>query len=54
MSILTALIGPIADVGKTFLNNRAEEKQAKHKAKMSVTPPGVGYLFIRFSPPMIP
>ncbi len=36
MSILTALIGPIADVGKTFLNNRAEEKQAKHKAKMSV------------------
>lgn len=36
MSILTALIGPIADVGKTFLNNRAEEKQAKHKAKMNV------------------
>lgn len=36
MSILTALIGPMADVGKTFLNNRAEEKQAKHKAKMSV------------------
>jgi hypothetical protein len=36
MSILTALIGPIADIGKTFLNNRAEEKQAKHQAKMSV------------------
>ena len=36
MSILTALIAPIADIGKTFLNNRAEEKQAKHQAKMSV------------------
>jgi len=36
MSIFTALLGPIADIGKTFLNNRAEEKQAKHQAKMSV------------------
>ena len=36
MSILTALLGPIAEIGKTFLSNRAEEKQAKHQAKMSV------------------
>ena len=36
MSIFTALLGPIADIGKTFLNNRAEEKQAKHQAKLSV------------------
>ena len=36
MSIFTALIGPVADLGKTFLKNKAEEKQAKHQAKMSV------------------
>ena len=36
MSIFTALIGPVADLGKTFLQNKAEEKQAKHQAKMSV------------------
>jgi hypothetical protein len=36
MSIFSALIGPIADLGKTYLSNKAEEKQAKHQAKMSV------------------
>lgn len=36
MSILTTLLGPVADLGKTYLNNRAEEKQAKHQAKMNV------------------
>jgi hypothetical protein len=36
MSIFTALLGPVADLGKTYLSNRAEEKQAKHQAKMNV------------------
>ena len=36
MSILSALIGPVADLGKTYLSNKAEEKQAKHEAKMNV------------------
>ena len=36
MNILTSLIGPVADLGKTYLSNRAEEKQAKHQAKMNV------------------
>ena len=36
MSIFTTLLGPVADLGKTYLSNKAEEKQAKHAAKMSV------------------
>ena len=36
MSIFTALLGPVADLGKTYLSNKAEEKQAKHEAKMTV------------------
>ena len=36
MSIFTALLGPVADIGKTFLANKAAEKQAKHEAKMNV------------------
>ena len=36
MSILTTLIGPIAGLAKNHLSNKAEEKQAKHQAKMSV------------------
>lgn len=36
MSIFTTLLGPVADLGKTYLSNKAEEKQAKHQAKMSV------------------
>ena len=34
--MLQQLIAPIANLAGTFLNNRAEEKQAKHKAKMSI------------------
>jgi len=36
MSILTTLIGPIANLAKGYLSNKAEEKQAKHQAKMSI------------------
>lgn len=36
MSIFTALIGPLAGVAKTYMSNKAAEKQAKHTAKMSV------------------
>lgn len=36
MSILTTLVGPIANLAKGYLSNKAEEKQAKHQAKMSV------------------
>ena len=35
-TMLQNLIAPIANLAGTFLNNRAEEKQAKHQAKMSV------------------
>lgn len=35
MSIFSALIGPVANLGKTYLSNKAEEKQAKHQAKMN-------------------
>ena len=36
MSLLTAIIGPVAGLAKSYLSNKAEEKQAKHQAKMSV------------------
>ena len=36
MNILTSLLGSVADVGKTYLANKAAEKQAKHEAKMNV------------------
>ena len=36
LSIFTALISPLANVAKTYMSNKAEEKQAKHQAKMSV------------------
>ena len=36
MSILTTLIGPVANLAKGYLSNKAEEKQAKHQAKMKV------------------
>jgi hypothetical protein len=36
VSIFTALLGPVADLGKTYLSNKAAEKQAKHEAKMNV------------------
>jgi hypothetical protein len=36
MNILSAIIGPVANIGKQYLSNKAAEKQAKHKAKMSM------------------
>ena len=36
MSIFSALLGPVADLGKTYLSNKAAEKQAKHEAKMNI------------------
>jgi hypothetical protein len=36
MNILTALLGPVVNIGKTYLANKAVEKQAKHEAKMNV------------------
>lgn len=36
MSIFSALISPITDLAKGYLSNKAEEKQAKHEAKMRV------------------
>jgi len=36
MSILSVILGPVVDIGKTFLSNKAAEKQAKHEAKMNV------------------
>lgn len=36
MSILNALVGPITNLAGNFLKNKAEEKQAKHQAKMSI------------------
>jgi len=35
MSLLT-LLGPVAELGKTFLNNRAEKSQAKHEQQLQV------------------
>jgi hypothetical protein len=34
--ILANVIGAVAGIGKTYLANKSEEKQAKHLAKMSV------------------
>ena len=31
-----SLLGPVTGLAKTYLSNKAEEKQAKHQAKMSV------------------
>ena len=36
MSILGAIIGPVADLAGGFLKNKAEQSKAKHEAKMSV------------------
>jgi|TARA_R110000744_G_C19162803_1_gene540685 hypothetical protein len=35
MSILSVLTGPIAGLAKSYLSNKAEEKQATHQRKMS-------------------
>ena len=34
--MLQALLGPVAGLAKTWMNNRHEQSQAKHKAKMQV------------------
>jgi|TARA_B110000977_G_scaffold198529_1_gene283590 hypothetical protein len=36
MSLLTAILGPVAGLAKSYLSNKAEEKQATHARKMSV------------------
>ena len=36
MNFLSSLIGPVANIGKQYLSNRAAEKQAKHEAKLNV------------------
>lgn len=36
MNILGGVVSVVADIGKTFLTNRAAEKQAKHEARMNV------------------
>ncbi len=34
--MLKLLLGPVADLAKTYMSNKAAEKQAKHEAKMNV------------------
>ncbi len=34
--MLQALLGPVAGLAKTWMNNRHEQSQAKHQAKMEV------------------
>ena len=36
MNILGGMIGAVADLGKSYLGNKAAEKQAKHKAKITM------------------
>ena len=36
MNLLSAIIGPVANIGKQYLSNKAAEKQAKHEAKLNV------------------
>lgn len=36
MNFLSSLIGPVANIGKQYLANKAAEKQAKHEAKMNI------------------
>jgi hypothetical protein len=36
MSIFTALLGPVAELAKGYLSNKAEQSKAKHEAKMNV------------------
>ena len=31
-----SLLGPVADLGKTFLNNKAEKSKAKHEQQLEV------------------
>lgn len=36
MSLFSVLLGPVAEIGKSFLQNKAAEKQAKHEARMNI------------------
>ena len=36
MNFLSAIIGPISNMGKQYMENKAAEKQAKHEAKMNI------------------
>ena len=36
MNFLSSIIGPIANLGKQYMENKAAEKQAKHEAKMNI------------------
>jgi len=36
MNILGGVISAVADLGKGYLSNKAEEKQAKHQAKLKI------------------
>ena len=35
MNILSAVLGPVADIGKAYLSNKAEQSKAKHEAKIN-------------------
>lgn len=36
MNILSAVLGPVTNLAGTWMNNKHEQSQAKHKAKMAV------------------
>ena len=36
MNIFSAIVGPVANLAGTWMNNRHEQSQAKHKAKMAI------------------
>ena len=36
MNIFSAIVGPVANIAGTWMNNRHEQSQAKHKAKMAI------------------
>ena len=36
MNIFSAIVGPVANLAGTWMNNKHEQTQAKHKAKMAV------------------
>jgi len=35
MNLFTSLLGPVVGLAKTYMNNKAEEKQATHERKLS-------------------
>jgi len=36
MNIFSVIVGPVANLAGTWMNNRHEQSQAKHKAKMAI------------------